>query len=369
MDEFQHNVYSILSSVEKYDINDFYKNEIFPENPWKFIMKNVFHDFFTVDSNEIDAVQLIKTLEVLGYSSDDGGLNFSIGAHLLASVIPINDFANNNLKQEYLTNLLNGNQICCNAITESEAGSDIFSMSSTGEKQQNEYLLNATKTFCSNIREADVSLIYVLTDKNKGAHGGISLFLLDKNEFSVGQVFHKMGLRTCSIGELIVKNVTIPDSKMIGKPGAGMGIFSHAMNWERIGLSASHVGTMQKLFEQSVAYAKIRKQGGLHIGKYQSVSNKLAEMKTIIHTSRLLVYDAAKKLNKERNVAEYASMCKYYVSESLVKISEYAMSIHGGNGYLEDYGIERALRDAHASTIYSGTNDIQKNIIARWNGL
>jgi len=369
MDDFQNSIINLVRNSVNYNVTEFYSKETFPLQAWKKIMSEVFHALEIQDKTTINGRSLCKAMEALGYASEDNGLSFSIGAHLLASVIPVSLYADDNLKTLYLDNLLNGNLVCANAITETEAGSDVFSMKSKAIKNGDEYILSGVKTFCSNIKESGCALVYVITDKEKGVHGGVSLFLLNKEQYALGQTFTKMGLKTCSIGELVMENSVVHKSQLIGKEGSGASIFNTAMDWERIGLSACHVGSMQRLFETTLKYSKTREQGGIAIGKYQSISHKIAEMKTMIHAARLMVNDAADQLGIERNINEKASMCKLFVSETYVKVCEMAMGIHGGNGYMEEYGIERNLRDAFASKIYSGTSEIHKNIIARWNGI
>ncbi|MCB0401864.1 MAG: acyl-CoA dehydrogenase family protein [Flavobacteriales bacterium] len=369
MNEFLKPIKDQLAAVANYDINEHYLHNKFPKEAWDFVMKNIIAHLNIDGTESPNGLEVCQTFEALGYACSDGGLSFAIGAQTLAATIPFALYATDEQKEKYLAKMLNGELICANAITETEAGSDIFSMRSRAEKQAGNYLLNGTKTFCSNIREANMALVYLVSDQEKGAHGGITVFIVDAPNFKTGQTFSKMGLRTCSIGELILENTVVGKTSMLGEEGAGLGIFTTAMDWERIGLSAMYVGTMQRLFEQAVTYSKNRVQGGTPIGKHQAVSHKIAEMKTHIHACRLMVYDAAAKLGKERSVSELASMCKLFVSEHYINVCEQVMQIHGGNGYMEDYEIERCLRDAHASTIYSGTSEIQKNIIARWSGL
>ncbi len=366
MNEYYNTLQLAISSAKSYDVNSYYIENKFPSEMWALLMKEVIS---SVDFETKDGLEICKLFEAIGYASKDGGLNFAIGAHTLAALIPFSIYASNELKEKYLQQLINGELIIANAITETEAGSDVFSMTSSATKTTDGYTLNGAKIFCSNIKEADLALVYMATDKEKGAHGGITTFIVDSSQFKVGQTFSKMGLRTCSIGELILENLSVSKSNILGEVGAGFGIFTTAMDWERIGLSAIYVGTMQRLFEQSVEYSKNRIQGGNTIGKYQAISHKIAEMKTAITACRLMIQNASKKLGKERCVSELASMCKLFVSENYIKVCENAMQIHGGNGYMEEYDIERSLRDAHASTIYSGTSEIQKNIIAKWSGL
>lgn len=366
MNNFSNEIISQIQHNVKHDVISHYHENKFPKASWDYLFKEVVS---LIDYENLDGEAICHLFESIGYASKDGGLNFAIGAHTLASVIPFYTYATDEQKQKYFDQLKNGTIICANAITEPEAGSDIFSMKTIATKSDNNYIISGLKTFCSSIKEADLALVYAITNKEKGVHGGVSVFILEKEQFKVGQTYSKMGLRTCSIGELILDQSKINTSQLLGNEGAGLSVFTTAMNWERLGLSAIYLGAMQYLFEQSLSYAKTRNQGGKRIGDNQAISHKIAEMKTIIHSSRLMIFDAAKKLGKERSINELASMCKVYASENFIKICQHAMQIHGGNGYMEEYEIERYLRDAQASTIYSGTTEIQKNIIAKWNGL
>jgi hypothetical protein len=156
---------------------------------------------------------------------------------------------------------------------------------------------------------------------------------------------------------------------VLGKVGGGASIFTAAMDWERICLFASHVGTLERLLETSVAYARTRSQFGQAIGKFQAVSHRIADMKTQLEAARLLTYRAAWRLGNARTASLDAAMAKLFVGESLVQSALATVQIHGGYGFMTEYEVERALRDAVGSTIYSGTSEVQRNIIARWMGL
>ncbi len=187
--------------------------------------------------------------------------------------------------------------------------------------------------------------------------------------FSSSKKFEKMGLRTSHVGELSFDDVTVPDTAVLGTVGGGSSIFATAMDWERILLVASHVGATERLLETSIAYARTRSQFGQSIGKFQAVAHKIADMKTQLEAARLLTYSSAWRLGNVRNASLDASITKLFVSESLVKAALETVQIHGGYGFMAEYDVERALRDAIGSTIYSGTSEMQRNIIARWLGL
>jgi alkylation response protein AidB-like acyl-CoA dehydrogenase len=319
----------------------------------------------------VDALTTAIALEAFGYGCHDSGLVFSIGAHLLACVIPVWKFGTPEQKQRYLPSLCNGTLIAVNAMTEPGSGSDAFSLRTSAVPEGNGFRLNGTKTLGSNSPVADLALVFAMTDPQKGYHGGITAFLVEKSTpgYQCGQKFEKMGLRTSPIGELVLEDVYVSADAVLGGIGGGANIFTHSMDWERICLFASHVGTMERLLEKSIDYARTRTQFGQSIGKFQAISHKIADMKVRLEASRLLIYRAAWNLDRIRSVSLDASIAKLFVSESLVKTAMDTVQIFGGYGYMTEYEVERALRDAVGSTIYSGSSEMQRNIISRWLGL
>jgi alkylation response protein AidB-like acyl-CoA dehydrogenase len=319
----------------------------------------------------LDPFSAIITLEALGYASHDGGLNFSICAHYLSCVVPVLKFGTEDQKKKYLPALSSGKRIAVNAMTESSSGSDAFNIKTKAIPQGEDFLISGMKTFSSNGPAADTILLYALTDESKGFHGGITAFVLDKDTPGVktGKSIEKMGLRSCSMSELYFENVVLKKENIIGGLGGGASVFNYSMEWERIGMAASHIGTMERLLEQSVKYAQTRISSGQPLGKKQAVAHRIANMKMQLEAGRLLVYRAAEGLDKNRDNALNASIAKLFVSEAFSSAALDAVQIHGGNGYMTECGIERTLRDALGSTIYSGTSDIQRNIIAGWLGL
>lgn len=321
--------------------------------------------------SNLDPLSTALAIEAFGFGCKDGGLVFSVSAHLLACTIPIWKFGSEDQRNRYLPKLINGQWIAVNGMTEPESGSDAFNMNTTATKTKGGYLINGNKIFASNGPVADIALVYAKTDAEKGYHGGISAFIIKTKTkgFSAGQKFEKMGLRTCPISELVFENVFVPDQDMLGGEGGGSSIFNFSMEWERICLVAAHVGTMQRVLNDVVKYAKSRQSGGNSLGNFQAISHKIANMKIRLEASRWLVYQAASKLDRSRTVSQDASITKVFVSESLKKSVADAMQIYAGNGYMVDFEIERIMRDSMASTIYSGTSEIQMNIVAKWLGL
>jgi alkylation response protein AidB-like acyl-CoA dehydrogenase len=244
-------------------------------------------------------------------------------------------------------------------------------MRTRAERSGAGWRIRGTKTFISNAPVADVAIVFAVTDPAKGFHGGITAFVLDRHMpgFVRGQKMEKLGLRTSQIGELVLAEVQVPETAVLGQVGGGAAIFATAMDGERVLLVAAHLGTMQRLLETSVTYARTRTQFGQQLGKFQAVAHKVSDMKVQLEAARLLVYHAAWRLERARSAALDASIAKLFVSESLVKTALDTVQLHGGYGFMVEFEVERALRDAIGATIYSGTSEMQRNIIARWLGL
>ena len=319
----------------------------------------------------LDPLTCAMALEALGYGCHDGGLVFSLCAHLLSCVVPLWQQGSEEQKRRYLPGLCDGTLIGVHAMTEPGSGSDAFALRTRAEPDGAGFRINGTKTFISNGPVADLVIVFAMTDPESGYHGGVTAFLVESSApgFAASRKLEKMGLRSSPIGELAFTDLYVSEEGVLGGVGAGSRLFSDAMDWERICLFASHVGAMERLLETSISYARTRKQFGQAIGKFQAVAHRIADMKVQLEAARLLTYRAAWRLEHARNASLDASMAKLFVSESLVEAALATVQVHGGYGYMAEYEVERALRDALASTIYSGTSEMQRNIIARWLGL
>lgn len=319
----------------------------------------------------LDPLSTAVALEALGYGCEDGGLVFAISAHLLACVVPVWRHGSEALKQRYLPDLCRGALIAANAMSEPASGSDPFAMSTRAVPDGDGFRLSGTKTFISNGPLADVAVVYAMTDPERGYHGGVTAFLVERGTpgFQSSARFDKMSLRTVHMSELVFDDAFVPASAVIGDVGAGAVLFTESMEWERVCLVAGHVGTMERLLDKAIRRARTRSAFGQKVGKYQAVSHRIVDMKVRLEAARLLTYKAASRLGRSRDVAMDASITKIFVSESLVASAIETLQVFGGYGILAEYDVERAVRDAMASTIYSGTNDMQRNIVARWLGL
>ncbi len=356
-----------------YDIANYEKGDNFPWDAWQRcaemqILGLPFPEEY--GGSSIDFITTVLSLKDLGYACKDAGLVHAIATQILCG-LQIYLFGNEQIKKKYLPMLCSGEKVFAQAITEPGSGSDVMAMSTSAEKQDDTYILNGNKTFISNGPIADFVIVFAVSDPEKKALSGISCLIVENGMkgFSRGKPLEKMGLSTLQNGDLFFDNCKVPSNRRLGKDGQGAIIFNDSMEWERSLLPAAHLGTMERILEISVKYAKNRSAFGKKIGNYQAVSNKISKMKMNIELGKGILYRCATLKDKNKRAAMEASICKLFISESLKQACLDAVQIHGGYGFMREYEIERDLRDSIASTIYSGTSELQHNIIARFLGL
>lgn len=317
-----------------------------------------------------DILTTMLVMEGLGYGCRDNGLIFALNAQMWSVQLPILDFGTEAQKKKFLPGLCSGALIGAHGMTEPDSGSDAYSLRTRAGRVDGGYVLNGNKMFVTSAPTADLAVIFATVDPAKG-RWGITAFVVEKGTpgFDVGGDMEKMGLRTAPLGELILRDCFIPEENRLGPEGAGASIFNSSIEWERSCILASHVGAMERQLEVSVRYARERRQFGQAIGRFQSIGNRIADMKVRLETARLILYKVAWLKKMEQPATLEAAIAKLYLSESFVESSLNAISVHGGYGYMAESEIERDLRDAIGGTIYSGTSDIQRTIIARLLGL
>src|SRR5437762_886542 len=313
-----------------------------------------------------DPITTIAMMEGLGYGGSDQGLLFSINAHMWTNSIPLLKYGTAEQKKKYLAGLCDGSLIGANGVSEPNAGSDVFSMRTRVTKNGGDYILKGTKTFVTNAPVADLFAVYGTLDPKLGGMG-ICGFIIEKGTpgLSVGKKMDKMGLRTAPMAELVLENCRVPATALLGREGRGAEVFSCSMAWERACILATCLGTMRRQLERCIDYARTRKQFGQPIGKLQSVANRIVDMKLRYETARLMIYKVGWLMQKDKSADMDAALTKLCVSESFVKSCLDAIQIHGGSGFMTEMEFERELRDSVGSTLYSGTSEIQRNIIAR----
>jgi len=301
----------------------------------------------------------------LGRSSN--GFATLISAHTGIGSVGIVRLGSESLKQKYLPEMASGNKIGAFALSEPGAGSDATSLSTTAVKRGDKWIINGIKHFITNAPVADIFTVFALTDREKGAKGGITSFVIEKDfpGFTIGKIDKKMGLHGSHTAQLIFEDCEVPDENVIGEVGMGYMSALKILGEGRVGLAARAVGSCEKLIELSASYAQERKQFGKPISDNQAIQWMLADMATETEAARMLMVKAATMMDEGKKAIKESSMAKLYASEVFNRVADKAVQIHGGMGYVSDYPIERFYRDARITTIYEGTSEVQRIIIAR----
>jgi alkylation response protein AidB-like acyl-CoA dehydrogenase len=309
-------------------------------------------------------------MEGLGYRCHDNGLIFGINAQMWSVQAPIQRFGSFRQKERYLPALISSDVIGAHAMSEPGSGSDSFALTTTATRDGPDYVLNGSKTFVSNGPVADFYLVFATVNPQRGFFG-ISAFLVPRDApgLAVGAPIQKMGLRTSPMCELFFDRCRIPTESLLGEEGNGGTIFKHSMLWERLCILASHIGTMERQISRAVDHAKARIQFGRPISAFQAVSHRIVDMKVRLESARLLLYRAAWSVDRTDAPALHAAMSKLAIAEASVASSLDAVQVFGGYGYTVEYDAERELRDAVGARLYSGTSEIQRELIARELGL
>jgi alkylation response protein AidB-like acyl-CoA dehydrogenase len=312
-----------------------------------------------------DPLTAVAALERLAYACKDNGLLFSINAHMWTAITPLVYSGSEAQKRKYLSGLCDGTLIGGNAMSEPNSGSDAFSLATTAVKKGSKYILNGSKIFVTNGPVADLLVVFATLDKARGPNG-VSAFLVEKDSpgMNVARKLEKMGLRTSPMAEVFFEDCEVPEENLLGKEGSGASQFTWAMTWERGCILASAVGSMQRSLERCIRYAKERRQFGQPIGKFQLVASKIVDMKLRVESARHMLYHCAWLRGQGKSAYLEAAMTKLHISDCWIKCCEDAIQIHGGYGYMTEYELERELRDAIGSRLYSGTSEMQRNIIA-----
>ena len=275
-------------------------------------------------------------------------------------------FGNAEQIQRWVTRLASGELLGAFSLSETASGSDAASLQCRAENQGNSYLLNGSKTWVTNGGEADVYLLMARTSAGKGA-SGISCFVVEKGTpgFSFGKTERKMGLHSSPTRELIFENCQIPAFNRLGDEGQGFKIALSSLDGGRVNIGAVAVGVAQAAFDIACNYARERQQFGHPIGAFQGIQFMLADMAMKIEAARLLVYEAAYRLDTGQSASMYASMAKCFATDTAMEVTTNAVQVLGGAGYVRDYPVERYMRDVKVSQIFEGTNQIQRIVIAR----
>lgn len=318
----------------------------------------------------LSATATARTVEAFGYGCADTGLVFSALAHLFACAMPIAEHGSAEQRSTLLPRLVRGEAIGANAITEADAGSDVFALKTSARREGEHYVLTGEKSYVTNAPVADVFLVYAQTRPEYG-YLGLSAFLVERGTkgLTIGRPFEKIGLQSAPISSIYFDDCKIAVASRLGEEGQGAPIFNSSMVWERACLFAMYLGVMERLLERSVEHARGRKQFKIALGKNQAISHRIVDMKLRLESARLLLYRACWRMDQKQDATVEIAMSKIAISEAAVQCALDAIQIHGGLGVIAETGIEQALRDAIPGTIFSGTSEMQRELIARRLGL
>lgn len=288
-----------------------------------------------------------------------------VSAHTSLGTDPIKKFGTPEQKEKYLRPLASGKMLGAFGLTEPGAGTDASGQQTKAVLEGDHYVLNGSKIFITNGGEADVYIIFAMTDKSKGTKG-ISAFIVEKDfpGFRIGTKEKKMGIRGSSTTELIFENGIVPKENLLGQEGKGFSIAMATLDGGRIGIAAQALGIAEGALEETIAYVKERKQFGRPIAKFQNTQFQIADMATKVEAARYLVYRAAIAKDTKKRFSVEAAMAKLYAAEVAMEVTTKAVQLFGGYGYTREYPVERMMRDAKITEIYEGTSEVQRMVIS-----
>jgi butyryl-CoA dehydrogenase len=311
----------------------------------------------------VDTVSYSLALQEIGYACASTAVVMSV--HNSVACGPVYLYGSKYQKETYLKPLAAGKMLGSFALTESSAGSDPASQKTKAVKDGDSYIINGTKMFITSGKNSDLTVVTGYTDREK-KHGGISAFVVEKGTagFHVGKEEDKMGLRASDTVELIFEDCRVPSENLLGQEGDGFVIAMASLDGGRIGIASQSVGLAQACLDAAVNYAKERVQFNKPISRFQGIRWMIADMATQIEAARLLTFNAAAMKDRGENFSGAASMAKVFASEMANKVAYQALQIHGGYGYMKEFPVERYYRDVRVFTIYEGTSEIQRKVIA-----
>jgi acyl-CoA dehydrogenase len=309
-------------------------------------------------------------VEELSRSGASGGVAAGIGAHAEIATPPIWKFGTEEQKQRWLVPSIKGDLIGALGITEPGAGSDVASLSTNARRVDGGYVVNGAKTFITNGVRADFLVCAVKTTE-EGGHQGISFLVLEREMpgYEVTGKLEKMGWHSSDTGELAFTDVEVPAENLLGEENGGFKLIMANFQWERLTMALGAVGGMQRVFEETLGYAKEREAFGRPIGRFQAIRHKFAEMSVKIEVSRALTYACLRKFAAGEDATREVTQAKLFTQRSLCEVADEAIQIHGGYGYMREYGVERAYRDARLGPIGGGTDEVMKEILGKQLGL
>ncbi len=312
----------------------------------------------------MDTVSYITVIEEISRAC--AGLGLCVSVHNSVAVFPIMAFGSEAQKKKWIPSLARGEKIGAFCLTEPNAGSDASAIESTAIRDGDEYIINANKVFVTNGAIADTCLMFVRTDPDAGRRG-ISVVVVERGTkgFTVGEAEDLSGMRSNPVSSIRLQDCRVPVENLLGGEGRGLVIGLSALDTGRIGIAAQASGIALAALEETVKYAKQRRQFGVPIAKHQAIQMMIADMATQIDAARLLIYRAAVQKDRGNSFTQAAAMAKLYASEMSSRVTDMAVQVHGGYGYSKSYPVERYYRDARVTRIYEGTSEVHRMVIAR----
>jgi butyryl-CoA dehydrogenase len=313
----------------------------------------------------MDTISYCLVIEEISRACASSGVILSVNNSLVCD--PLAKYGSEEQKREFLTPLASGKMLGCFALTEPGAGSDPAAVRTSAVRDGDDYVLNGNKVFITNGTDADLALVFATTDPEQ-RHRGMSAFLVpaDTPGFSRGGHEYKLGVNASGTTELAFEEMRIPARNRLSEEGQGFKIAMTTLDGGRIGIAAQAVGIAQAAFEEALAYSREREQFGRPISEFQAIQHYLADMATELDAGRLLTWKAAWAKDSGKRYTLEASQAKLFASEMSQRVTNKALQIHGGYGYIKEYNVERYFRDARITEIYEGTTEIQKMVIAGW---
>jgi len=309
-------------------------------------------------------------VEELARSGGSGGVAASLNAHTSIAMPPVFNFGTEEQRQRWVVPGIAGEKIGALGITEPGAGSDVAGISTFARKVDGGYVVNGSKTFITNGVRADF-LVCACKTTQEGGHGGISFLVLEKEMpgYEVAQKLEKMGWHASDTGEISFTDVEVPAENLLGDENQGFKLIMANFAWERLLMAIGAVGAMQRLIETTVNYALEREAFGRPIGKFQAIRHHVAEMATKAEAARALTYNSLRLFHEGLDCIKEVTMAKLVTQRAVLEIADQSLQIHGGYGYMKEYGIERAVRDARLGPIGGGTDEVMKEILGKLMGL
>jgi acyl-CoA dehydrogenase len=309
-------------------------------------------------------------IEELSRSGGSGGIAAGLNAHASIAMPPVFNFGTEEQRQRWVVPGIRGELVGALGITEPGAGSDVAGIRTFARKVPGGYLVNGSKTFITNGVRADFLVCAVKTTET-GGHHGLSFLVLERGMpgYEVTRKLEKMGWHSSDTGELAFADVEVPDENLLGEENGGFYLIMANFQWERLSMALAAVGGMQRVFEVTLDYAKEREAFGRPISKFQAIRHKFAEMAAKIEASRALTHNALRLFGDGQDALREVTMAKLITQRTMLEVADECLQIHGGYGYMREYGIERAVRDARLGPIGGGTDEVMKEILGRQLGL